>query len=56
MADAMEENGQDRMRMTSRLIDNGMAMRLEMQDGILSLIKVGVESMQGAFPGNDNDF
>ena len=32
------------------------AMRLEMQDGILSLIKVGVESMQGVFPGNDNDF
>ena len=56
MADAMEENGQDRIRMTSRLIDNGMAMRIEMQDGILSLIKVGVESMQGAFPGNDNDF
>lgn len=56
MAEAMEENGQDRMSMTSKLITDGMAMRFEMQDGILSLIQVGVESMQGAFPGNDNDF
>ena len=57
MAEAMEANGQDRMSMTSKLIEDGMAMRFEMQDGILSLIKVGFESMQGGgFPGNDNDF
>lgn len=56
MAEAMEANGQDRMSMTSRLIKDGMAMRFEMQDGILSLIKVGFESMQGGFPGNDSDF
>ena len=56
MAEAMEANGQDRMSMTSRLIEDGMAMRFEMQDGILSLIKAGFESMQGGFPGNDSDF
>ncbi len=56
MAEAMEANGQDRMRMTSKLIEDGMAMRFEMQDGILSLIKAGFESMQGGFPGNDSDF
>ena len=55
MADALEESGGDRIQMTSNLIKNGVKMRFEMQDGILGLIKVGVESFQsgGAFPEGD---
>ena len=57
MAAELEANGKDRMSMTSNLIDNGVSMRFEMQDGILALIKVGVESMgQGGFQGGNNDF
>jgi hypothetical protein len=59
LADAMEENGEDRLRMTTDSIDNGFKMRFEMQDGILSLIKSGIEGMGangGGFPGGDNDF
>ena len=55
MADALEESGGDRLQMTSNLMENGVKMRFEMQDGILGLIKVGVESFQsgGAFPEGD---
>ena len=58
LADAMEENGDDRLRMTTDSINNGFKMRFEMQDGILSLIKSGIEGMGagGGFPGGDNDF
>jgi hypothetical protein len=57
MATQLQENGGDRISMTSDTIENGIQMRFEMQDGILSLIKVGFESMgQGGFPGNPNDF
>ena len=59
MAKAMEETGQDRIRITSNLIENGGTMRFEMQDGILSLIKVGFDAFSqggGGFPGADDDF
>ena len=59
MADAMEETGNDRIQMKLNLIKNGANMRFEMQDGILSLIKVGVEAFgqgNGGFPGGDDDF
>ena len=50
----LEEVGKDRIRVISNLIDNGVSTRFEMQDGILSLIKVGVESFQaGGFPEDD---
>jgi len=55
MATALEEAGNDQVRMTSNLIDNGMKTRFEMQDGILGLIKVGVDAFQGggAFPEDE---
>lgn len=59
MAEALKESGNDRISMTSNLIENGIKMRFEMQDGILGLIKVGVEAFQGGgggFPGANDDF
>ena len=59
MANALEESGSDRIRMTSNLIENGGIMRFEMQDGILGLIKVGFEAFSqggGGFPGANDDF
>ena len=54
MAKALKEAGNDRIQMTSNLIENGVKMRFEMQDGILGLIKVGWDSFQGgAFPDDD---
>jgi len=55
MAKALKEAGNDRTRMTANAIDNGFNMRFEMQDGILGLIKVGVDAFQGggAFPDED---
>ena len=59
MAEALAEKGGDRINMVSKAIENGISMRFEMQDGILSLIKVGVENMgAGGFqaPADENDF
>lgn len=56
MADTLEKAGNDRLSMTTDLIKNGMKMRFEMQDGILGLIKVGIEGFQGGGGGFDNDF
>ena len=55
MADALAASGKDRMSMTTDLIENGMNMKFEMQDGILGLIKVGFDAFQngGAFPTDD---
>jgi len=55
MADALEEAGNDRLRLTSNMIDNGVKMRYELQDGVLGLIKVGWDAFQGggAFPDDD---
>lgn len=59
MAAALSESGGDRIRGTYNLIENGGAMRFEMQDGILGLIKVGFDAFSqsgGGFPGADDDF
>lgn len=62
MAAALESAGNDRMSMTANLIENGVTVRMEMQDGILGLIKVGVESAMGGMGGgggfdpSDDDF
>ena len=54
MADKLAEVGKDRVSAVSRLIKDGVETRFEMQDGILSLIKVGYESFQsGGFPEDD---
>lgn len=57
MADALAKAGNDRVSMTTDLIDNGLKIRFEMQDGILGLIKVGFEAFQGGggggFPTDD---
>ena len=53
MAEQLSENGGDLMRGYSKHVPNGIFTRLEMQDGILSLIKIGYEAAQGGF---DNDF
>ncbi len=60
MAAALKEAGNDRISMTSNLIENGIKMRFEVQDGILGLIKVGFDAMNsgggGGFPGSNDDF
>jgi len=56
MAEALSEAGGDRIRMTSKSIENGTTTRFEMQDGILSLIKVGFEAFQGGGGAFDDDF
>ena len=53
MAEALKEAGNDRVQMTSNLIENGVKIQFEMQDGILGLIKVGYNAFQGGF---DDDF
>ncbi|MEL7497597.1 MAG: hypothetical protein AAFN77_08300 [Planctomycetota bacterium] len=54
MADKLAEVGKDRISVVTNLIENGTHTRFEMQDGILSLIKVGFESFQGGgFPDDD---
>ena len=55
MAEQLAQNGKDRISVVSDMVDNGMKMRFEMQDGILSLISVAAQSMgQGFAPGNDD--
>jgi hypothetical protein len=56
MAEALKEAGNDRISMTSDLIENGMKMQFELQDGILGLIKVGFDAAQGGGGGFDDDF
>ena len=53
MAEALKEAGNDRVQMTSNLIENGVKIQFEMQDGILGLIKVGYDAFPGGF---DDDF
>ena len=54
MAEALAENGKDRISIFSDVIENGIESRLEMEDGILSLIQAGFEAAQaGAFQDVD---
>ena len=56
LADKLEEVGNDRIGAISRSIENGFEMRMEMQDGILSLIKVAAENLQGGFAAPTDEF
>jgi len=59
MAQALADSGGDRIRGTYNLIENGGVMHMEMQDGILGLIKVGFDAFSqggGGFPGANDDF
>ncbi len=49
LAEQLTENGGDMLRFYAKHIPNGSFTRLEMQDGILSLIKSGVEAAQEGF-------
>ncbi len=53
LADKLDEVGRDRIQIVSRCIKNGLQTRLEIQDGILALIGVAAEQLQGAAPGAD---
>lgn len=55
MADELATTGKDRISMTGQMVENGMKMRFEMQDGILKLINVAAQNMGGmmAPPGDD---
>jgi hypothetical protein len=56
VADALPETGDDRIRMTAKMIENGQLIRLEMQDGIVEIFgKVG-QAMGGGFGGPPQDF
>lgn len=56
IADALPDSGDDMIRMTATMIENGQLIRLEMQDGIVEIFgKVG-QSMGGGFGGPPQDF
>lgn len=54
MASTLEKNDTGRMTIWYKPIPNGIAANVEVQDGILALIKEGFDAyQQGAFQGND---
>ena len=53
MAKAMEESGNDRIRIEGRTIKNGSTMRFEMQDGVLKLIGMVAQQFGGMGGGAD---
>lgn len=54
MAATLEKNDTGRISIWSKPITNGIETNIEIQDGILALIKEGVDAyQQGAFQGND---
>lgn len=56
MAEKLTEAGNDRIAMTSSLKENGMKMRLDVQDGVLKLIQAAQESMGQGFGPDEDDF
>ncbi len=56
MASKLLETGGDRIRVTSESLENGYRGRFEIQDGLLGLIKVGFESLQGGGDFEDGEF
>ena len=57
MAETLEENSSDSISVFSDVIENGLESRLEIEDGILALIKAGFEAAQaGAFQGDVDEF
>jgi len=55
MYNKLADSGNDRIRISSENIENGFRTRFEIQDGILSLIKVAVDSFTGGFDDFDDD-
>jgi hypothetical protein len=55
MYNRLADSGNDRIRISSENIPSGFRARLEIQDGILSLIKVAVDSFTGGFDDFDDD-
>lgn len=53
MAEKLEDEGNQSLRITSDVIENGQKTRLELQDGILSLIQVGASGFGGGGFGGD---
>lgn len=53
MAEKLNENGKDRVRISVSMIENGMKGSLEIQDGILELIGVAAQNMGGMMGGAD---
>lgn len=56
MSKKLLANGNDRVRVTSNYIQNGYNARMEVQDGILSLIKVAQEGFSGGGLEDEEDF
>jgi len=52
MADQLEDEGNQMIRMTSDVIENGQKTRFELQEGILSLIQMGASGLGGGFGGD----
>ncbi|MDG2467781.1 MAG: hypothetical protein P8M80_00750 [Pirellulaceae bacterium] len=53
MADKLEEEGNQMIRMTSDFIENGQRTRMEMETGILGLIEMGAAGFGGGQFGGD---
>ncbi len=55
MADTLAANGKDRLSMKTSMMERGMKVRFEIQDGILELAKVAAESIGRGFGGGGVD-
>jgi hypothetical protein len=53
MAKKLAETGADRIRLTTEYIPNGYRGRLEIQDGVLSMIKVAADGFSGGMEDED---
>jgi hypothetical protein len=53
MAETLEGKGNDRVRITSEAIENGISMRIEVQDGLIALIGIAGQAFGGMGPGAD---
>ena len=49
LVDSMPEEGDDRIRMTAKMIENGQLLRMEMQNGILEILGKAGMAMGGGF-------
>lgn len=56
MAKTLEDNGNEMIRVTGEIIENGQRSRFEIQDGILSLIQVAAQGFGGGGGGFGGDF
>ena len=51
MADKLTASGRDRIRFSANGVDNGVQMRVEIQDGILEIISIAAQQMGGMMGG-----